>query len=266
MRRRLKRFFKTPKGLLTLILATLILLAAPAEGSRAVAVRLAASVAAATAVDVVILRRRSGGWRFPSGAILSAAIVVMVLRSQEPWYVDAVTSVAAVLSKYPFRVRGANVFNPAALAMVAAYYLFHAGESWWGAQTGDSGLARLFLVAAGVFIANRVNRLPLVLVFLGSYFALFTITAFGRDALAVAEIFRTPDFEAVLYFALIILTDPPTSPANYRDQIVCGLIAAMVSYLCFSLAGVVYFLLAGALAGNLWQAWRRSRRLAASPA
>ena len=93
---------------------------------------------------------------------------------------------------------------------------------------------------------------------------LFTVTAFARDALAVAEIFRTPDFQAVFYFALIILTDPPTSPSNRRDQIVCGLIAAVVSYLCFTLAGVVYFFLAGALAGNLWQAWRRSRRLAAA--
>jgi Na+-transporting NADH:ubiquinone oxidoreductase subunit NqrB len=114
-----------------------------------------------------------------------------------------VISVAAILSKYPFRVRRANVFNPAVLAMVASYYIFHAVESWWGAQTGHAGLSKLamlFLVAAGVFIANRVNRMTLVL--LGTYFALFTATAF-------AEIVRTPDLKAVLYFALIILTVRP---------------------------------------------------------
>ena len=164
MRRRLKRFFKTPKGMLTLILGVhWILLAAPAEGSRAVAVRLAR----------IGGRRNRGGCRHPSAANWRLAISQRrdpecrhrrhgAPITQEPWYVDAVTSVAAILSKYPgFSVRGANVFNPAALAMVAAYYLFHASESWWGAQTGDSGFPKLILVAAGVFIANRVNRMPL---------------------------------------------------------------------------------------------------------
>lgn len=80
----------------------------------------------------------------------------------------------------------------------------------------------------------------------------------------MAEIFRTPDIEAVLYFAFFILTDPPTSPAKYRDQIICGLIVAVVSYALFELAGVVYYLLAGVLVGNVWEAWRRVHRRSGS--
>jgi predicted branched-subunit amino acid permease len=76
----------------------------------------------------------------------------------------------------------------------------------------------------------------------------------------VAEVFRTPDLEAALFFAFIILTDPPTSPAKYRDQIACGAIVAAVSYAFFEWAGVVYYLLAGVLAGNVWEAWRRATR------
>ena len=119
------------------------------------------------------------------------------------------------------------------------------------------------LVGAGVFIADRVNKMPLVLVFLGTYFLLFTVTAFVGDARWVAEIFRTPDLEAALYFAFIILTDPPTSPAKYPDQIVFGMIVAVVGYVFFEWAGVVYYLLAGVLAGNVWEAWRRVNRRAA---
>ena len=37
MRRKTKNFFKTPKGLLTIILAILIAMAAPGQGFRAVA-------------------------------------------------------------------------------------------------------------------------------------------------------------------------------------------------------------------------------------
>src|SRR5579863_2017565 len=158
MRRKAKRFFQTPKGLLTAILAGLILMAAPEQGLRQVGVGLGSAVLAAGITDAVILRFRKKRWQYPSGAVLSAAIIVMVLRAQEPWYVSAVASVIAVLSKYVLRGREANVFNPAALALVVSYYVFHAGQSWWGAQSDAGGLAQLVLVAAGVFITNRVNK------------------------------------------------------------------------------------------------------------
>ena len=80
---------------------------------------------------------------------------------------------------------------------------------------------KLVMLAAGIFIVDRVNKMPLALTFLGVYFALFTIRAFVGNPLPVAEIFRTPDADAALYFAFFILTDPPTSPAKYRDQLIC---------------------------------------------
>jgi Na+-translocating ferredoxin:NAD+ oxidoreductase RnfD subunit len=158
------------------------------------------------------------------------------------------------------RTKSANVFNPAALAVIASFYVFHTGQSWWGALPELPAWAQLVLVAAGVFITDRVNKMPLVLTFLGAYFLLFTVTAFVADPHWVSEIFRPPDLEAVLYFAFIILTDPPTSPAKYPDQIVCGIIVAVVSYAFFEWRGVVYYLLAGVLAGNVWEAWRRATR------
>ena len=260
MLRKIKNFFKTPKGLVTIILVILIAMAAPGQGFRMVATGLASAAIAAGLADLMILRARKKIWEFPSGAVLTAMIVAMVLRAQEPWYVVTITSVVAVLSKYLFRTRSANVFNPAALAIIASFYVFHTGQSWLGALTDVVPVAKVVLLAAGVFIADRVNKLPLVLTFLGAYFLLFTVTAFVSNPLTVAEIFRTPDAEAALYFAFIILTDPPTSPAKYPDQIVCGLIVAVVSFAFFEWAGVVYYLLAGVLAGNIWEAWRRANR------
>lgn len=260
MRRKIGNFFKTPKGLVTIVLVILIAMAAPGQGVRTVAAGLVSATIAAGLADILILRARKNVWEFPSGAVLTAMIVAMVLRAQEPWYVTTITSVAAVLSKYLFRTRSANVFNPAALAIIASFYMFHTGQSWWGALPDVAPVAKVVLLAAGIFIADRVNKMPLVLTFLGAYFLLFAATAFGNDPLSVAEIFRTPDVEAVLYFAFIILTDPPTSPAKYPDQIVCGVIVAAVSYAFFDWAGVVYYLLAGVLAGNVWEAYRRANR------
>ena len=260
MRRKAKNFFKTPKGLLTIILVILLIIAAPVVGVRAVLPGLLSATIAAGMVDALILHKKKKKWEFPSGAVLTGMIVVMVLRPQEPWYVAAITSVAAVLSKYVLRSRTANVFNPAALAIVISFYVFHTGQSWWGALADAPVLLQTVLFGAGIFITDRVNKMPLVLTFLGSYFLLFTATAFVTDPRWVSEVFRSPDIEAVLFFAFIILTDPPTSPAKYPDQIVCGVIVAVTSYALFEWAGVVYYLLAGVLVGNVWEAWRRVNR------
>jgi Na+-translocating ferredoxin:NAD+ oxidoreductase RnfD subunit len=253
-----RRFFKTPKGLLTIVLVILIAMAAPHEGIRAVAPGLVAAVIVAGLIDVAALRWRRRRWEFPSGAILTALIVAMVLSAREPWHVVVITSAVAVASKYIFRTHAANIFNPAALAIVATFFIFNTGQSWWGALPELAPVAQMVLVVTGLFIADRVNKMPLVLAFLGAYYLLFTATAFIGDPGWVSEVFRTPDLQAALYFAFFILTDPPTSPVKYRDQVVCGVIVALVSYAVFEWVGAVYYLLAGVLAGNIWEAWRRT--------
>jgi Na+-translocating ferredoxin:NAD+ oxidoreductase RnfD subunit len=259
--RKLVHFFKTPKGLLTLLLVLLTAIAAPGEGTEVVVRNMGAAVLAAGVVDMVILRLRNGAWEYPGGAVLTAMIVAMVMRAQEPWLVPVVTSVVAILSKYLIRSRQANVFNPAALALVLMFYVMPHGQSWWGALPEVSPLwLRAVLLVGGIYLTNRVNKLPLALSFLGAYFCLFTATAFLGDPRHVAEIFRSPDIDAVLYFTLVILTDPPTSPPKYRGQWVFGIITAAAGYAVFMIFGVAYFLLAGVLAGNVWEAWQRVHR------
>jgi Na+-translocating ferredoxin:NAD+ oxidoreductase RnfD subunit len=260
MLRKAKKFFKTPKGLLILILAALIALAAPGQGWRMVLPGMAAAVAVSGVIDLFILRFRKNVWEFPSGAVLTAMITAMVLRAQEPWYVVTITSAFAVISKYIVRTRHANVFNPAALAIIGSYYVFHTGQSWWGALTEVQLWMQAALILGGVFITDRVNKMPLVLTFLGVYFLLFTAASYIGDPRWVSEIYRSPDAEAALYFAFIILTDPPTSPAKYPDQFIFGTLVAIISFAFFEWAGVVYYLLAGVLAGNIWEAWRRVNR------
>ena len=264
----IRRYFRTPKGLVLIVLAILVALAAPSEGSALVAPGVVSAVIVAGLIDAVILRWKQETWEFPDGAILTGLFVAMILSPQQPWYVAACTSAIAIVSKHVFRTRSANVFNPAALGLVATFYVFNTGQNWWGASPGAMPLGLVVLLATGVFIADRVNKIPLVLIFLGTYFLLFTITAYFGDAREFSEIFRPPDLQAAVFFAFFILTDPPTSPVKYADQLVCGVIVAVASYAIFELVGAAYYLLAGVLVGNFWEAWRRrhlfQRRLASS--
>src|SRR5262245_2961846 len=178
---RLRHFFKTPKGSLTVVLISLAAIAAPHEGVRVVAPALLSAVAVAATLDAVILRTRHTRWEFPSGAVLTALIVSMVLSAQTRWYVVALTSGLAVVTKYIVRTRAGNVFNPAALAILVTFPVFHAAQSWWGALPEVVPVLQLGLVVGGIFIADRVNRMPLVLAFLAAYYGLFTFTSFVGD-------------------------------------------------------------------------------------
>jgi Na+-translocating ferredoxin:NAD+ oxidoreductase RnfD subunit len=256
----LKRFFRTPKGLLIVLLAILTITAAFGSGFRLVAPVVLGGLFGAVIVDAPILRWREKEWVVPDGAILTGLIVAMVLSPMEPWYVAAITAAIGVLSKYVLRVGRANVFNPAALALVATFYWFNTGQSWWGALPEITPFALVLLFATGIFITDRVNKIPVMLSFLGSYYLLVTLTAFAGEPAKVAELYRTPDLHAALFFAFFMVTDPPTSPPRQRDQLVYGAITAVVSYAVFELIGAAYFLLAGLLVANVWEATRKVRR------
>jgi Na+-translocating ferredoxin:NAD+ oxidoreductase RnfD subunit len=253
-----RRLLRKPKELLIVVLAVDGVIAGLHNGFSLVAPSLAGAICVAMAIDAPLLRWTKGRWTFPDGALLTGMIVAMIISPRERWYVATVTSAIGVVSKYVFRIRTTNIFNPAALALVATFYLFHPGQDWWGAIPGKPLVALLLLITAGVYVTNRVNKFPALLSFLGSYFLLFTISAFVGDPAKIVEIYREPDVYAVLFFAFFMVTDPPTSPPKSRDQLVFGLIVAAASCAAFEWMGAAHFFLVGLLVGNLWEAARRT--------
>lgn len=253
------RFLRTPKGQLLLVLLLLALPAMVVAGFPLAGLTLLSAAFTAAVLDAAILRARKGRWSFPSGALLTGMLVGMIVAVREPWWVAAGTSAIAVGSKYVVRGRTANVFNPAAVALVIAFYVFDASQSWWGALPDAHPAALVAVILLGGYITHQNNKAPAVLTFLGLHFLFFTFVALGDDKMAAAQIFRSPDLHAAVFFALFMVTDPPTSPPKYRDQLIYATIAALGSFATFSLVGAVYYLLAGLLLANVWEGWRRAR-------
>jgi Na+-translocating ferredoxin:NAD+ oxidoreductase RnfD subunit len=262
-----RRYLRTPKGQFGIVLAMLTAVAATAAGWSLVAPGLLGAMAAAVVVDLPLGRLRTGAWVNPDGALLSGWIVALVLSPHEPWLVAAATAVAAIAGKHAFRIGRANVVNPAAFGLVATFYAFDTGQSWWGALPELSTPWLTLLLATGWYTATRVNKLPLVIGFLGTYYALVTASAFLGDPAAVSELYRAPDLHAALFFAFFMLTDPPSSPPRHHDQLPYAIVAAVAAFAVFELIGAAYFLLAGLLVANLWEGWRKRRaKLARRPA
>lgn len=261
----LAQFLRSPKGTVLVALGLLYARAAPGQGLSRVGLRILVAGAVACALDLLLRwrRRRALPGRhlrkasFPTGALLSGLFVAGVLGPTEPWYVLAATAALAVLSRQLLRTRWGPIFNPAAFGLLVAALVLGAGESWWGALADLPWPWTFMLVAAGAYVADRVNKLPVALSFTGTYFGLFTLVGMLAPS-RVVEMFHEPFAQAALFLALFMLTDPPTSPGRPLDQVWYGALVALISVVAQLAGAGQSYLLLGCLVGNLILVCRRS--------
>jgi Na+-translocating ferredoxin:NAD+ oxidoreductase RnfD subunit len=201
------------------------------------------------------LDQRPLAW--PSSALLSGLIVGFVLDPATPPLVTGSVAILATLGKHILATSRWHIFNPAALALLISIPLFGTGQSWWGALPDLAWPFVALLLVGGAIVVERINKFPLVLTFLGTYFGLFTLTAMVAPT-QVAEMFRTPFVQSALFLGLFMLTDPPTSPARPTEQVWMGALVAGVSVAAQLLGAGQAYLLVGLLVGNVVLAARRA--------
>jgi len=242
-------FFATAKGQMLAILAILLAITMPQSGGVALWPNLAAAIIPGCLIDGAWMSISVRRLRMPTSALLSGLFVLSILSVEESWLVVAWTSAFAVVAKQILRSKREHIFNPAALALVWAPIAFGSGESWWGALGDVSWLWIAVLLVLGAYLTDRLNKFPLVLSFLATYFLFFTVTAVMNPR-AAAEMFREPFLQAALFLAFFMLTDPPTSPNRYMDQVWFGLLAAVAAGIAQLLGAGQVYLLVGVLAAN----------------
>ncbi len=251
---RVRRFVRTPKGTLLLVFAALMGVAGTATGWQLVLPHLLAAVLGACLAEVVFVGVFSRRLAWPSSALLSGLIVAFVLGPETAHWVTLLVGGLATASKHLLKTSRGHVFNPAALALLVSIPLFATGQSWWGAG-GDLAWPFLgLLIAGGALIVDRINKFPLVLAYAATYFGLFTLIALPDPAVVAVQ--------AALFLGLFMLTDPPTSPGRYLDQVGIGVLAAVTACVGQLLGAGQAYLLLGVLVGNAALALRRSWRAA----
>lgn len=191
--------------------------------------------------------------RFSDGALITGMIVGGVLSPAVPWYLVMFTTVVALLSKHMLKNKRKPLFNPAAVGLFIGATLFAAGESWWIGLSMNPAWMTVFLLAGGWLIADRINKMPLVFAFLGTYMLIFLLMGLIGVS-GAGEGLRAPYISAALFLAFFMLTDPPTSAARYRDQIYSGILAALVCGAAYLYLNRLTYLLVGLLVANGWNA------------
>jgi Na+-translocating ferredoxin:NAD+ oxidoreductase RnfD subunit len=255
---RSRRYVRTPKGRLLILFGVLAAAAAARVGSIAVGQAVVLGSGSAALIDVALRRLLRREWAAPTGALLTGTDAALVLSLSGAWFALPVAVAVGIVGKHVVRTRTANVFNPSALGLVFVSAVLGQGLNWWGSLP-DSGVAGLTaLIVIGALTVDHVNKLPLVLAFLVTYFAAFDVLGLAIGGDRVAEIFVAPDINAAVFFACFMLTDPPTSPVRYFDQLWYGALVALLVAALFTLTGASYFLPGALLLGNVVEATRRA--------
>jgi Na+-transporting NADH:ubiquinone oxidoreductase subunit NqrB len=260
MTNELRRWLRSPKGNVIIVLCVLASVAIPLEGVGRVAFQLLAAVALSIGIDLAVSVVRHGSVSFPDSALITGLMVGLILVPGAPLSAVLTASGLAMASKHLLRTPQFHLFNPAAAGLLASLALVPTGESWWGALSDQPGPLLAVLLVGGGLVAWRVNKLPAVIAFFGAYFAAFTLAAIivGGPSPSLAAVFRPPFLEAALFFGLLMLTDPATSPNRLKDQVAFGGITGIVSAAAFITTHGLHYLFIGLLVANAWFAWRRA--------
>lgn len=170
-------------------------------------------VGSAYLADSLLTRLRKIPSFFPWAALVSGMIIAFVLDPASPVVFQIAAPVLAILSKHLILFKGRHLFNPAAFGLFFAA-LFGAPLSWW---VGGFGFwADLLLLAGMFFILRPIRKVSLVLAFFIAFWALKLL------------IFQELTFWfSLLFFPLVMLPEPLTSPSERRAGLVYGALAAL---------------------------------------
>ncbi|TBL68326.1 RnfABCDGE type electron transport complex subunit D [Paenibacillus thalictri] len=247
----IKQWVKTPKAYVGFTLSAFLVIASIESRDMKGIYEAAIAVFVCLAADILFSsmgKRKRTLW---DGPVITGLIVALILSTTSSWYVVAATSALAILSKYIFTSKKRPVFNPAAFGLLLSIPLFKSAQSWWGAFGDLPAWTVLFLLIGGFAVTNRVGKFPQVFSFLGTYFVLLLFMGLLHIGDA-ADALRSPFINMTLFFAMLMLTDPPTSPGKVKDQIVFGVISALVGITVYGCFGGLMYLFIGLLSGNLY--------------
>jgi Na+-translocating ferredoxin:NAD+ oxidoreductase RnfD subunit len=203
--------------------------------------------------EVVVgwFRDRTIAW--PASGMLTGNGVALLLRvpgtvpgdwwSLNGWYLYAGTVLISLLLKYAIRYNQRPIFNPSNLGLVLVFLVLGSDvvnpqDLWWGPASLGLIAAYLVIVAGGASLLARLNLWRIALSFIGAF-------AIGAACLAAAGHAITARWHLgeisgvslwtllvlspeILIFAIFMITDPRTIPAEPRHHALFGATVGLV--------------------------------------
>ena len=233
-----------------------------------------AAILACAVLEVGITLQQQKAIVWPASAMLTGSGVGLILRvvgtpADDHWSTFAVGVFAAVaalalLSKYAIRYRGAPLFNPSNVGLVATFILL--GDSrvepldfWWAPVNGWLLAAYAVILTGGLLITRRLRLMSLAVTFWVTLAVGLGILAAWNHCITANWAFAPVcgmDFWRVivtspelLIFLFFMITDPRTVPAGRVSRVAFGALVAVLGTLLLAPQTTEFGAKVGLLAG-----------------
>lgn len=177
--------------------------------------------------DVAFTFLTKKAFAFSSASFVTALIIALLVNPASSWYeIASICAIASIL-KHFLRPGKRHVFNPAASGLFFGSILFHKPLILWQGATYQSLLPFsfqnlvffLFLLSPGFASLIRVKRYISTI----SFFIFYNLLS-AFQYVSLAGILDP----SILFFALVMLPEPMTSPTNTKLQMLYGVSVALM--------------------------------------
>lgn len=218
-------YLQMPKVEIIIILLLFFFVVTSVIGLPIALFLLATCVGCAVVLDIVFTYERRKKFFKPFAAIVTGLILALIIDPSAAWYQILAICAAAMALKNFVRIGNRHIFNPAASGLVVGWVLFGLQPSWWGATlySGDTALLNIViyvLLAAIAYVScYKLGRYNSVVSYIVVYTVLFTLIT---SSLSVSSLIQTMVSPGMLFYALLMLCEPMTSPVNKKRQLLYG--------------------------------------------
>jgi Na+-translocating ferredoxin:NAD+ oxidoreductase RnfD subunit len=191
------------------------------------------AIAAEMALGWISFRK----WPHPASAYITGISVGILVRSPFLW-AYALTSFISISSKYVLRWRGRHLWNPSNFGVSAVLFLAPDTVSLLSIQWGNNIWPIVVIWVLGFLIVWRVGKLHISATYVASFalFALLRSVITGNPLLSTLAPITGPMYQLFIFF---MVTDPKTTVATRRGQVIVVATVAFVEFL-LRLGEVVY--------------------------
>lgn len=205
--------------------------------SLSVIITLFGSVFSAIFADFVFLKIRKKPFFFPNAAIVTGLIIALLTAPTLPWYEPILASIIAIGCKNFLRINNRHIFNPAAIGLFLTAIIFGHSVSWWGTSWQQITVQNIFLLLAFFILLSpayisviRLKRWRIIVSFFILYLFVNPLIQSNFNIIQSFVLLPPILFDATtLFFILVMLPEPMTSPHNHFRQIYFGLFTACIA-------------------------------------
>lgn len=225
---------RIPKIQLTFLLFLIFLSALVESAQLKYGIGFVLAVAFTAIFDILLTFFRRNVWFVPYAALVTGAIIGLIANPNLPWYHIALIAGVAVASKQFLRTNNGHIFNPAAAGLILGGILLQQSVSWWAVSfqnifeaTPFTFISFLMLLTPLTISAFHLKRYFTIISFLISYILLSRLASI-QTTWSFQQFLITLFDPTLLFFTIVMLPEPRTSPVEKKRQVFYGVCVAII--------------------------------------